>query len=903
MDKVEAILKQTPSFIKQDKIMKEIYSIQGQTFNELDNKTRYTFEQLFIDSATWGLRRWEEMLGINVDPNKSDEDRRAIIKSKLIGSKTTTKQLLLEFLATFGYTDVKLTENTPPFTQVFDINHYLNTNTSNEMMSTLRDIFPAHLQGVLNLRSDKSIVEYINPNTSYVNLNNPQEMCKQIANIRLDKNGTNISFMNVESDNPGAEVILDYMVLEPTEGKLQSTGASTSNSPSNQTTEFGGWTRKVVGTWSSNIQEDNHCISSDIAGEYMEWEFEGNHIRVMGMRRNDLGMAKIILDGVDQAVVDLYNATTVKDVVMFEKKGLTKDKHTIRVETTGSRNLSSKGTKIILGGIKYHAFRVRMDLSSKKQVQGEEYLNGSAVLMDKLNEEYNLQLDGYISAKLFGKVSPNGGLLAINTAYKDKIGYSNDNIFNREYVGAHSKDKKTYVRANADILYGYDSSGTFNSYVTAYDFDTGIVKWKVSAKDFLPSRSAYQWKMIADKNDNFFLVLRRVAIQGSPTENDEVIVVKINNNGTFNNAITLKNITGNQILGEVVYNKNLDRLYLSVEESGINNVIYAFDCNEFSGATVKVIRNDYNKILSFSPEISYGTGWRKIANNKCINGIGKENTFATGSLTFRFKGTGFRWHSLSGPENGIAKITVDTLLPVEVDTYSATEKSTIAYEKTGLTDKEHVVKIELLNKKNKDSNGIRQVIDYFSIDSNSHSKYYMFPLGEVNGEIYALDIANANSVSDADIKLSKYDADLYALKRVNITNQDKYNFVVGNDRVYMTTGNLGEDEEEFYGAINPKVVSYRNDLVVDMNKVSPVGMKFFAENNKIVGIKEATFKEKVDIMQLDDRFNEEWTTTFTRTFDNRDEYEFFYRLFIDKDELVRLSNKQSAGFKKRLTIF
>lgn len=902
MSKKDKLIKQVPFFVSKDKIMQEIYSIQGEIFDTLEDKTSDVFDQLLLETATWGLRRWEEMLGINVDLSKSDEDRRAIIKSRLVGSKTTTKELLLEFLSTFGYTDVKLTENLPPFTQVFDINHFLNTNTSNEMMSTLRDIFPAHLQGMLNFRSDKSIAEYINPNTSYINLNNPQEMHKQIANIRLDKNGTNISFMNAESDNPGSIVILDYMVLEPTEDKLQSTGAGTSNSPAGQTTEWGGWTRKVVGTWNSNIQEYNHCISSDNAGEYMEWEFEGNHIKVMGMRRNDLGMAKIILDGVDQAVVDLYNATTVKDIVMFEKKGLSKEKHTIRIETTGSRHTSSKGTKIILGGIKYHAYRIRRDLTGKKLIQGEEYLNGSAVLMDKVNEEYNIELDGYISANLFGKVGPNGGVLAINTAYKDKIGYENDYIFNRTFIGTLSNDKKTYVRADTSILYGYDISATFDSYITSYDFDTGIIKWQVSAKNFLINRSAYPWKMITDKDDNYFLILRRVSVKGSYTENDEVIVVKINKNGTYDKAITLKNVTGNQILGEVIYNKQLNKIYLSVEDNSVNNVIYAFDCDNFDGSTTKIIRNDSKKVLSSSPEISYGSNWTKLEHNKCLNGIAKESSVAGSTLIFKFKGTGFRWYTLKGPNNGKAKVTVDTLTAVEVDTYSSIEESAIAHQVTGLTDKEHTVKIEVLNKQNASSKGIKQVIDYFSIDTTSNSKYYSYPIGEVDGEIYVLD---ANTTSDlflnADIKLSKYDSDMYALKRVSITNQPKYNFIIGNDRVYMASGS--SDADGLYGAINPKVVSYRNDLVVDMNKVSPVGIQFLAENNTIVGIKEATFKEQVDIMQLDDKFNEEWTTTFTRTPGTRDDFAFFNRLFIDKDGLVRLSNKQSAGFKKRLTIF
>ncbi|WP_270851292.1 putative phage tail protein [Clostridium tertium] len=778
MGKVEAILKQIPSFIKKDEIMREIYSIQGQTFNELDDKTRNTFEQLFIDTATWGLRRWEEMLGINVDLEKTDEDRRAIIKSKLIGSKTTTKELLLEFLGTFGYTDVALTENMPDFTQTFDINHYLNTNTSKAMMETLRDIFPAHLQGVLNFKSDTSIVEYINPNTSYVNLNNPQEMHKQIADIRLDRNGTLISFMNVESDNAGKEVILDYMVVEPTESKLKSIIGSISNSPEGQTTEWGGYTRKVSGSWATMQSNYGYCASSGIVGDSIEWSFEGNHIVILGMRNSDMGMVRVSLDGKEEAIVDLYNPSLVKDIAIFEKKGLSRSVHTIKIEAVGSKHPSSKGTKIVNGGIKYHAYRERMDLYYDKEIEGNEYLNGKAVLMDLWNEEFNLRIEGCNSAKLFGKVSPRGGLLAINTAYKDKIGYKNDLLFNKEHIGTFTNDKKTYIRVSDNNLYGYGNSiGS----ITAYDFDTGIARWSVSADKFLLNRSAYAHSMVVDKDNNIFTIFKRVALNNVPTENDEIIVVKINSDGSYDKAITIRNTTGNQILGKFIYHSVLNKVLVSIDEynSGPINNVYSFDCNNFDGTTATVIKNE------------------------------------------AFNSQGF----------------------------------------------------------------------------------YIFLLGEINNQIYALEVKNPFGGSTKEIYLVKYNEEIEQIRRVKLVEQPRMNFVIGNGRLYMTTGMATPAGEGFYDTVNPNVISYRDDLVANMNKVSPVGINFIAEDNKIVGIKEITFKEKVDVMYLSDSFVEEWTTTFTRRFNARDEYEFFNHLFIDSNDLVRLDNKQSAGFKKRLTIF
>ncbi|MGL5151534.1 MAG: putative phage tail protein [Clostridium sp.] len=888
MDKVEAILKQIPSFIKKDEIMREIYSIQGQTFNELDDKTRNTFEQLFIDTATWGLRRWEEMLGINVDLSKSDEDRRVIIKSKLIGSKTTTKELLLEFLGTFGYTDVALTENMPDFTQTFDINHYLNTNTSKAMMETLRDIFPAHLQGVLNFKSDTSIVEYINPNTAYVSLNNPQEMHKQIADIRLDRNGTLISFMNVESDNEGKEVILDYMVVEPTESKLKSVIGSISNSPAGQTTEWGGYTRKVSGSWSTLQSHYGYCTSSGIAGDSMEWSFEGNHIVILGMRNNDLGMVRVSLDGKEEAIVDLYNPSLIKDVAIFEKKGLSRSVHTIKIEAIGSKHPSSNGTKIVNGGIKYHAYRERMDLYNNKEIEGNEYLNGKAVLMDLYNEEFTLSIEGCNSAKLFGKVSPRGGLVAINTAHKDKIGYKNDTLFGKQNRGTLTNKKKTFIQVEDNS--SPSSQVSSSNFIVARDFDTGVVKWKTSLSEAWPFNYSQDiFKCIVDKDNNVYIVTEAY-------HNTEFShIMKFSNNGAFINRVAIQN-TNIRPFGDIVYNKLNDKIYISFEQNGLNNTIYVFNCSEFPKVTL--IKNDFNKITESAPEVNYHSGspWNKVYNSKCLNGMARESSSSFCSVTFTFTGTGFSWYTLFGPENGIAKITIDNGTPIEVDTYSEYERVGVGYLKTGLADKKHIVKIDAINKKNSSSSGIKQVIDYFTIEGQNHKKMYRYLLGEIDGDIYGLETySNYNQSNPTDtMYMVKYDSDMFTEKRVTITPQYAHNFIVGDSKFFMS---IKQPDNSI------KVTRYTPELVVDVNKISPIGMDFLSEGTNIVGIKQATFEQQVDIMQLDDRFNEEWTTTFTRNLMNRDEYEWFFRLFIDKDGIVRLGNKQSAGFKKRLTIF
>lgn len=60
----------------------------------LENGMEDVLRQLFVDTATWGLASWEEFLGLLTDAAKSDNDRRAVIRSQLRGSGTVTAELL-----------------------------------------------------------------------------------------------------------------------------------------------------------------------------------------------------------------------------------------------------------------------------------------------------------------------------------------------------------------------------------------------------------------------------------------------------------------------------------------------------------------------------------------------------------------------------------------------------------------------------------------------------------------------------------------------------------------------------------------------------------------------------------------------------------------------------------------
>lgn len=104
------------------------------------------FQQFFIDTATWGLRYWEQGLGISADVTKTDTARKETLKAKLRGAGTTTKTLVKSVAEAFSGGQVEVMENSPAYT--FTLKFVGTIGIPSNMVGLTRaidDIKPAHL--------------------------------------------------------------------------------------------------------------------------------------------------------------------------------------------------------------------------------------------------------------------------------------------------------------------------------------------------------------------------------------------------------------------------------------------------------------------------------------------------------------------------------------------------------------------------------------------------------------------------------------------------------------------------------------------------------------------------------------------------------------------------------------
>ena len=127
------------------------------------------------------------------------------------------------------------------------------------------------------------------------------------------------------------------------------------------------------------------------------------------------------------------------------------------------------------------------------------------------------------------------------------------------------------------------------------------------------------------------------------------------------------------------------------------------------------------------PDATYSAGWSQAPNDFNWSGSGAFNSGelppgakvtekAGASVTFNFRGTSVSWSGYSGPDAGIALVSVDGGAPKEVDTYSSEIKiQQVVFTSAALTDTPHTLTIQATGRKNAASSAAKIFVDAFDV--------------------------------------------------------------------------------------------------------------------------------------------------------------------------------------------
>lgn len=135
-----------PRFYEDIREAQAILNTETKSLNQLNADIDDVLAQFFIDTATWGLSRWESICGIPTDESKPIDQRRSVVKSKVRGIGTVTVGLIKDVAESYGNGQVDVIEDNVNYTITIKFVSDLGVPTNlNDIKNSLREIIPAHL--------------------------------------------------------------------------------------------------------------------------------------------------------------------------------------------------------------------------------------------------------------------------------------------------------------------------------------------------------------------------------------------------------------------------------------------------------------------------------------------------------------------------------------------------------------------------------------------------------------------------------------------------------------------------------------------------------------------------------------------------------------------------------------
>lgn len=134
-----------PKYYDDFKDVTAIIQDEASEFTRVQAKLRELLDQFYVESATFGLDRWESIVGIEHIPQRSEISRRHFIEAKLRGTGTTTLSMLNDIVnAFYGFETTELpSENAVNFKLVGRRGIPKNLE---DIQAAVNDVIPAHIE-------------------------------------------------------------------------------------------------------------------------------------------------------------------------------------------------------------------------------------------------------------------------------------------------------------------------------------------------------------------------------------------------------------------------------------------------------------------------------------------------------------------------------------------------------------------------------------------------------------------------------------------------------------------------------------------------------------------------------------------------------------------------------------
>ena len=139
-----SLINKLPSFYENDttKVIQNSFTVEA---NSMNNEVENTLNQFYVDSATYGLDKWEKMLGISKN-NNDIQTRRENIKAKMRSRGTTSIEVIKNICEAYSNGIVEIIVNHSNYSFAIDFVGSIGVPKAfAELDKIINEIKPCHL--------------------------------------------------------------------------------------------------------------------------------------------------------------------------------------------------------------------------------------------------------------------------------------------------------------------------------------------------------------------------------------------------------------------------------------------------------------------------------------------------------------------------------------------------------------------------------------------------------------------------------------------------------------------------------------------------------------------------------------------------------------------------------------
>lgn len=147
------MLSYQPGFFQRSRFVQDQSQNVGVELDDFRTAFTETLDQFFVNTATWGLDRWESELDLTPAQDQPDAERRSRIISRLRGTGTATISIVKQVAESYDRGSIDVIEDFTAYEVTVEFVDTRGTPPNlDDLKKAVRAVVPAHLDLIYKLR-------------------------------------------------------------------------------------------------------------------------------------------------------------------------------------------------------------------------------------------------------------------------------------------------------------------------------------------------------------------------------------------------------------------------------------------------------------------------------------------------------------------------------------------------------------------------------------------------------------------------------------------------------------------------------------------------------------------------------------------------------------------------------